>query len=709
MLALITVLSAEPVFSQEINLVQVGETLVSGSNHWVKVNGHYLYSATGYGLKVYDISDPDDPQEAAHIPTTGVSNCVEISDTLLFLSDSDDGLKVYSISDPENPVYISGYNTPGTANSIMIYGDYVYLFAKADGIQILDASDPYNLDLVTVFYPVGEPSMGVYSNNYMYVSIGVPGMAIYNLSNPEDPVLANTWNTLVGRTMGLSLSPDDHFLMLSDNTNGCYILQLTSPYNPVYPGTAGQVIMAGAKAIFTASQATYSICSYQSSHIVSFNYAGNPLDTLNIGGESNLAIYNGYAFICKNDSLLIVDCEPAQIMGIEGVYRNNGFCSKAAVIGNYIYSANMASGLAVVDISNPSNPVFADSNAQNIYATNISVHPDDQILYVTDYYRGVHIFDAADPENPVFIRTLESLTDSMATKALFKNGYLYVDYLSYGIKVYDASDPSYPVFAFEKAIPAGVIDFDLSDDGEFLILSTFGTGIRIFKVYAPDSLQYINSLSNFTQVQSLDINGDFCYAGDFAKGVYIIDISNPYFPIQLDSIMAEDYITAVRAINSQYIAVSDCGRGNFIADVTNPMDIFKVSSMETPGVTLGFAVKDNYLIISDNYSLIIADMYYNGVTKEKFSTACADFQLFPAYPNPFNNSVVIKYEISRDIEVKITLFNAVGQEIEVLHEGFISAGEYSKSIDNSGMPSGIYFISINSGEMSKIQKLVMIK
>lgn len=709
LLTLIIAFSLNDALCQEVNLTQISETLVNGSNHWVEIQGHFLYVATGYGLKVYDIADPNDPQELTHIPTDGYSNSVEVYGTRCYVSDSNEGLLLYDITEPDNPIYMSSFNTPGAPRSLLINGNYVYLFAETNGIQIVNAEDPYNMELSSVISPVGEPAAGVKSSGFMYVSVGVNGVAIYNIVDPENPVLQNTWNTLAGRTLGLSLSPDSNYLMVSDWFNGCYILKLTSPYSPSNPGSVGQIMYSGEKATFSASQASYSVSSFMLGHLISYNYSGVPLDTLNVGGDNNMAIANGYAYVCQNDSLLVIDCEPPQQMQFESAVHKLGFTLKAEVYGDYVYVANTIGGLAVVDISDPLNPVLVDSIAQNVTAYDLFFHPDTQVVYVSDYSRGVHIFDTANPAAPVFVRTIDTDPDTSALKVIYRDGYLYVDVFTYGINVFDAADPFNPVLLYGKGFSANVIDFDLTDDGEFLFASAPEEGIYIFRDYTPDSLQFIQLLGNFDYTQNLDIRGDYCYVADYDKGVYVLDISNPYYPILLDSVFAQDCVSAVRVIDDQYIAVSDRNNGDFIVDVSNPMDIFEVSRMETPGLTGGFAIKDSLLICCDNYSLIIADMYYvSGVGKRE--TPPGNFSLlYPAYPNPFNSSAVIEYEILKGSKVKLTLFNTLGQEIAVLADGYLEAGKYSAPIDGSSITSGIYYVSMECGGVKQAKKIVLLK
>jgi hypothetical protein len=90
------------------------------------------------------------------------------------------------------------------------------------------------------------------------------------------------------------------------------------------------------------------------------------------------------------------------------------------------------------------------------------------------------------------------------------------------------------------------------------------------------------------------------------------------------------------------------------------------------------------------------------------------FRLEQNYPNPFNPSTKIKYSIPEKTNVKITIYNLLGQEIKTLVNDLHEAGNYTVTwdgTDNKGIKSatGIYFYSIKAGNYSKSKKMVLIK
>jgi flagellar hook assembly protein FlgD len=59
--------------------------------------------------------------------------------------------------------------------------------------------------------------------------------------------------------------------------------------------------------------------------------------------------------------------------------------------------------------------------------------------------------------------------------------------------------------------------------------------------------------------------------------------------------------------------------------------------------------------------------------------------------------------------VKLIVYNSLGQIIKTLESGYKSAGHYSINFNASYLPSGIYFYKIEAGQYSQIKKMILIK
>jgi hypothetical protein len=90
-------------------------------------------------------------------------------------------------------------------------------------------------------------------------------------------------------------------------------------------------------------------------------------------------------------------------------------------------------------------------------------------------------------------------------------------------------------------------------------------------------------------------------------------------------------------------------------------------------------------------------------------------QLYGNYPNPFNPTTKISFGLPAETEVKISIYNLLGQKINELFNGRLGAGNHSvhwNGRDYSGRfaPSGIYFYSLQTGENPlMVKKMTLMK
>ena len=85
------------------------------------------------------------------------------------------------------------------------------------------------------------------------------------------------------------------------------------------------------------------------------------------------------------------------------------------------------------------------------------------------------------------------------------------------------------------------------------------------------------------------------------------------------------------------------------------------------------------------------------------------FSLGSIYPNPFNNSTRIQLSLNENDYVKLAIFNLLGFETEIIHDGALGFG-YSEFIWNASQhPAGIYFVKLITGSGYAARKIVFLK
>ncbi|MFA4923555.1 MAG: CotH kinase family protein [Ignavibacteriaceae bacterium] len=85
------------------------------------------------------------------------------------------------------------------------------------------------------------------------------------------------------------------------------------------------------------------------------------------------------------------------------------------------------------------------------------------------------------------------------------------------------------------------------------------------------------------------------------------------------------------------------------------------------------------------------------------------FDLGQNYPNPFNPSTVIKYALPFDSKILIKIYNVLGQDVKLLKDEIISAGNYEVQFNSASLPSGVYFYRLSAESLDGKQKYSSMK
>jgi len=87
----------------------------------------------------------------------------------------------------------------------------------------------------------------------------------------------------------------------------------------------------------------------------------------------------------------------------------------------------------------------------------------------------------------------------------------------------------------------------------------------------------------------------------------------------------------------------------------------------------------------------------------------AKFELSQNYPNPFNPSTTIQFSLPKATQLKINIYNMLGELVETLAEGTYEAGYHKAEFNASTLPSGAYIYRFESPDFVQVRKMVLIK
>ena len=86
-----------------------------------------------------------------------------------------------------------------------------------------------------------------------------------------------------------------------------------------------------------------------------------------------------------------------------------------------------------------------------------------------------------------------------------------------------------------------------------------------------------------------------------------------------------------------------------------------------------------------------------------------NFELSQNFPNPFNPSTIIRFQLPTAATVSLKIFDVLGREIQTLIQQKMTAGNYSAEWDGSHFASGVYFCRLQAGDFVQTKKLLLLK
>jgi hypothetical protein len=105
----------------------------------------------------------------------------------------------------------------------------------------------------------------------------------------------------------------------------------------------------------------------------------------------------------------------------------------------------------------------------------------------------------------------------------------------------------------------------------------------------------------------------------------------------------------------------------------------------------------------DNMSVVVGnvDSFMNPVPEQ--------FALSAAYPNPFNPSTTISYDVPSDMNINLAVYDIRGRMVTELANGMREQGRYDVIWNAENQSSGVYFMKLVAGNTMKTQKMMLVK
>lgn len=122
-------------------------------------------------------------------------------------------------------------------------------------------------------------------------------------------------------------------------------------------------------------------------------------------------------------------------------------------------------------------------------------------------------------------------------------------------------------------------------------------------------------------------------------------------------------------------------------------------------LTPGFHVYQNAIFTAKIQSCITTK---NSEEPSPEVTMKGDDNNLSAYPNPFSDNMTIEFDLLKDDDATIKLFDIMGKEIKTISKSFFTQGKHNITTETADLPVGIYFVVLQSSDFSKEQKIIKV-
>lgn len=310
----------------------------------------------------------------------------------------------------------------------------------------------------------------------------------------------------------------------------------------------------------------------------------------------------------------------AQSLEFLGSYESFDSAFRVSISGDHAYIIQhvwYGNSLVVIDVSDPSNPVYAAGLDAGTYPQDIDVKGDYAYICVPNYGQ-LNIIDISNPANPALLDSLECHGGPWSLAV--QGNLLYVGE-SHAFEIFDLSEPASPVslsYITEDVYYA----FDVFASGNYAYFVSNSVssyeceyapelcGLRIADVADPTAPFLVGSL-NFELPMALVTRANYTFVVDwyvdYFCNISAVDVSDRSQPFTIAVYDLGGYSESI-SVFGPYLLVPSATGDNGVVEVINvadPAEPAHVTSHQTYGWPRAIAVSGEYVYVANVHSLVI--------------------------------------------------------------------------------------------------------
>ncbi len=422
-------------------------------------------------LRVLDVTDPASPYATHHRDLYDRPWALAANDQFLVVGTQQQGFQIFEFNGPHvyGPLF-QEQNTGGRIEDIENQGDLFYVLSSSR-LMIYEVSDPTTVIPLSSIGLPGNPRRISVRGNRAAVLNADNSVSFISIVDPQTPWVFASYDGLSNASDIVLL--DRHAIAATDSG-----LQVISTVNPLAPelwevfslfdiprrlALDGQMVYAtaGNAGLFTVDASAYFA-------------EPEPYD----GPVYDLRVRDGIGYVAAGEE-----------------------------------------GLAVLDMSDPANPLLTSALALGGTARAVELQGDFAFLALGN--AGLQVVYIADPMLPVPVATLD--TNGRAIEIAIDNGLLALADEGAGIDLYDISSPSAPFLASEILSDIG---WDVAFTNGYLLTTEGGQGVAVYDVSVPSGPMELDRVALDRWAYQVEVIGDTVYVTDVYGGLHVFTLSD---------------------------------------------------------------------------------------------------------------------------------------------------------------------------------------
>ena len=226
-----------------------------------------------------------------------------------------------------------------------------------------------------------------------------------------------------------------------------------------------------------------------------------------------------------------------------------------------------------------------------------------------------------------------------------------------------------------------------------------GGYVKILNIRDPSNpvlLGKIRVPSIFTGIYVVDT---LAYVADYLDGLRIINVSNPTSPVEIGYYDTGD-LAAWVYVKDSLAYVADYYDGLRIINVSNPTSPVEMGYYDTGGLATCVYVKDSLAYVADYFDGLYI-IHYTGNSGIDNQPGDVNITIMN-----ISNELIVEYSLKQISNVKIDIYNILGQKLSSPVNKIQAPGRYRVRWDGK---TGIYFISYSIGTHNQVKKVTILK